>query len=317
MTRNAVIVSLAAEAVVLAGIAVVSTDLAAHRRVERLGGVNVWGLRGPVPHRKQPREIRIAVVGGDLAFGWGVAASEALAPTIRQLVALETDKPGQPLRPVTAVTMGAMGLPVSDYAGWIRRFSSLAPDVVCIILDPAGTGGTREWPLPERRSLAWQLFGYAPILPLVIQEKGTLRRSALLQSIGSLFASIDRGLAALVTHSSSSPGQSPNAPVDVATYTAGVEAAVQSAESVNAAVVVVAPLYRSDHDEPYHEALRRLFDEKLSGHERVRFVDLGTEPELYDAGLRLNELDFSTAGHARVAEYLTPVVLSLVPAQKP
>jgi hypothetical protein len=316
MTRNAVIISLVAETVVLAAIAAVSLDLAAHRRVERLGGVNVWGLRGPVPRRKQPHEIRIAVVGGDLAFGWGVAASEALAPTIRQLVALETDKPGQPLRPVTAVTMAAMGLPVSGYADWIHRFSSVAPDVVCIIVDPASTGSTREWPLPERRSLAWRLFGYAPILPLVVQEKGTLRRSALLQSIGSLFASIDRGLASLLTRSPSG-SEPPNPPLDVVTYAAGVEAAVRSAESVHAAVVVVAPLYRNDHDEPYHEALRRLFDKELSGRERVRFVDLGTEPELYEDGLRLNELDFSTAGHARVAEYLAPVVLSLVPGQKP
>lgn len=316
MTRKAVVLLLVAEAAVLAAIGVVALDVLAHRRVERLGGVNVWGLRGPVMPRKQPREIRIAVAGGDLAFGWGVAASEALAPTIRQLVALETDRPGRPLRPVTAFTMAAMGLPVQNYAGWIARFSSLAPDVVCIVLDPANATSAREWPLPERRSLAWRLFGYAPILPLVLEEKGAARRSSLLQTIGSLAASIDRGLSDLLAGPPPA-GASPGPLLDPASYASSVEAAVRSAETANAAVVVVAPLYRGEHDVPYHEAMRRLFDEKFAGHPRVRFVDLGAEADMYDEALRLNELDFSTAGHARVAEHLTPVVLSLVGAESP
>jgi hypothetical protein len=314
VTTRPIHLLLASEAVVLAALAVVALDLVAHRKVERLGGVNVWGQRGPVLHRKQPREIRIAVTGGDLAFGWGVAANEALAPTIRQFVALETDKPGHPLRPVTAVTAAAMGLSVHEYAGWISRLGPLNPDVVCIVLDPARGGRSRDWPLPDRRSLAWRLFGYAPILPLVVQEKGTTARSRVLQALSSAAAAIDRGIAGLLTRLSSA-ASGLDGEIDADTYARSVEAAVRSAESIAAGVVVVSPPYAGEQDVPYHLAVRRVIETKFSGNRRVHLVDLGDEPDMYDDGLRLNDLDFSTAGHARVAIKVTPVVLSLVSAQ--
>src|SRR5207249_4908315 len=77
--------ALVIEMVVIAALWTIALDLLAHKRVERLGGVNLWGYRGPVMPHRRPNEIRIAVVGGDVAFGWGVAASETLAPTVRQL----------------------------------------------------------------------------------------------------------------------------------------------------------------------------------------------------------------------------------------
>jgi len=308
---------LAAEAALLAVLGVVALDLVAHRHVEQLGGVNVWGYRGPVMHRKQAREIRIAVVGGDLAFGWGVAASEALAPTIRQFVALETDKPGRPLRQVTAVTIAAMGLAVRDYAGWIAHYSSLDPDVVCIVLDPVSVRQQpRAWPLPERRSLAWKMFGYAPILPLVLEEKGILVHSSALQTAGSVAASIDRGMARLVSRPSTG-GNPAGSEIGADAYASGIEAAVRSAQAVGTGVgvVIVAPLYRSDEDARYHVAIQRMIDAKFSGDRRVQLVDLGDEPDMYDEGLRLNATDFSTAGHLRAAGYVTPAVLRLIEGQ--
>ena len=110
-------------------------DVKAHSRVERLGGVNMWGYRGPVMRRKEAREIRIATAGGDLAFGRGVAAGETLVSNVRQLVALAIDLRGCQLRPITAVRLGAIGLPPGQYAGWIQRFAYLQPDVICIVPD--------------------------------------------------------------------------------------------------------------------------------------------------------------------------------------
>jgi hypothetical protein len=87
MTKQ-LVVTLAIEAVALACLLTLALDMRAHNRVERLGGVNIWGYRGPVMQQKAANEIRIATVGGDLAFGWGVAASETLVYGVRQLVAL-------------------------------------------------------------------------------------------------------------------------------------------------------------------------------------------------------------------------------------
>ena len=72
--RKGVVATLALQAVVLAGLVTIALDMYAHKRVETVGGVNIWGYRGPVMRQRAPNEIRIAVVGGELAFGWGVAA---------------------------------------------------------------------------------------------------------------------------------------------------------------------------------------------------------------------------------------------------
>ena len=101
MTKR-IIVTLVIEAIVLACLLTLALDMRAHNRVERLGGVNIWGYRGPVMQQKASNEIRIATIGGDLAFGWGVAASETLVYGIRQFVALALDVRGSQLRRSTS-----------------------------------------------------------------------------------------------------------------------------------------------------------------------------------------------------------------------
>ena len=48
---------LAGEAVVLALLATVAADLAAHKRVDPLAGLNSRGYRGPISHQRQPNEL--------------------------------------------------------------------------------------------------------------------------------------------------------------------------------------------------------------------------------------------------------------------
>src|SRR4029079_6511093 len=137
MTRG-VIAALAVETVMLAFLLTIAADQIAHSHVEKLGGVNIWGYRGPVLHQKKANEGRIVVTGGDLAFGWGVAASEAMAPSVRELVSRRVDRPVQPDCLVTGVTAAAQGLAPAGYASWIDRSADLRPDVICIVVDPIG-----------------------------------------------------------------------------------------------------------------------------------------------------------------------------------
>ena len=48
MIGRTVLAVAAAEAVMVVMTVTVALDIYAHRRVENLGGVNVWGYRGPV-----------------------------------------------------------------------------------------------------------------------------------------------------------------------------------------------------------------------------------------------------------------------------
>lgn len=294
--------ALAAELIVLAMIALVGLDLAAHRRTEQRGGVNVWGYRGAVMRQKAPREIRIAVAGGDLAFGWGVAAGEALPAHIRQLVALETDQPGRPLRPVTAVTLGAVGLDADEYGGWMQRYASLAPDIICLVADPNRPMSGRRG-MPNRRSRVFGAFGYAPMLPLVMQEKGRVSGRLWLERIGAWFEAVDGGNPPLRREA-----------VESRRYASSLAGAARSALRIaDAGVVVVLPPYRSAAERADHLAVIETVGREDTA--RLRLVDLAEAGDLDDT-VQLNAVDFSTAGHARAAGHVVPAVMSLLAARE-
>jgi hypothetical protein len=289
MTRG-LVAALVIEGVLLAAIGLVALDIRAHKRVESLGGVNMWGYRGPVLHEKQPNEVRIAIVGGDLAFGWGVAADETLAAYVRRLVSLDLDRAGGANRPVVAVNLGAQGLGLSEYAPWIEHFAYLRPDVICVLPDPAGHPLREGRFLPDRRSLVFDGFGYSPILPLVLQERGAMNHSTALRAAGQLLELAD------APASSTVPMQG-----DAAGFIRSSVAA--AAHAASRGVVVVLPPDADDH-------LRGA----TSGDARVRAVDLAEVAALRGDELRLDRFHLSAGGHSRAAEAVAPAVLQLIHA---
>jgi hypothetical protein len=51
-------------------------DLYLHHRFARGGGYNIWGYRGPAVSAKRPDERRLVMLGGSVAFGFGVAPDQ-------------------------------------------------------------------------------------------------------------------------------------------------------------------------------------------------------------------------------------------------
>ena len=289
MTR-ALTAALGVQAVLFAAVGLVALDIRAHKRVESLGGVNMWGYRGTVLHEKQVNEIRIAVVGGDLAFGWGVAADETLAAYVRRLVILDLDRAGGTNRLVTAVNLGAQGLAAAEYASWVEHFAYLQPDVICVLPDP-GVHPLREGRfLPDRHSIAFTAFGYSPILPLVVIERGGLSHSVVIRAAGQLLARAD------VSITSETP---PRAGARESIHTA-VRAAARLAPI---GVVVVMP---PDVDADQRGA--------TFADARVRVVDLSDVQALRGDDLRLDHFHLSAGGHSRAADAVAPAVLQLIHA---
>jgi hypothetical protein len=277
----------AIEAAVFAAIAVVALDLRAHYHVEDLGGVNAWGYRGPVMPRKQPDEIRIAMIGGDLAFGWGVAATETVPYFVRRLVALDFANNRVALGS-TAVNLAARGLDPAEYADWLSRFSYLQPDVVFVLPDPEPrpTGGDRF--LPDRHSWFFATFGYSPILPLVVAEKSAAMASPLLRTAGRALERLD------VQSERSSPPIGPD-PVGRAV------AAARAIAAIGVVVIVVpgAPPAPAAFGDP-----------------RIRTVDLRDAPAMHDKTLRFDGFSFSAAGHSAAADLVAPTVIDLLRAAR-
>jgi hypothetical protein len=299
--------ALVLEGVILGALLTISADLYAHKRVERLGGVNVWGYRGPVLPRKAGREIRVAVAGGDLAFGWGVAASETLAYSVRQLVGIETEKPGSQLGRTVGVNLGGMGLAPPGYAAALAHFSYLQLDVVCLVADPRShVPGPSE--LPDRRSAAFAAFGYAPILPLVLREKASLIGTPALSALGSGAEAADHLVGRWLRLSTDDPVR---AMLDPVAYVDALESAIRTALNTNASVVLVLPLDASDQDRADHERIWARVSADFDAR-RVRIVDLGDEADMYEPDLRLNPFDFSVGGHRRASEHVAPAVLTLI-----
>lgn len=295
------------EAVAIAGLLTLALDMKAHSRVERLGGVNIWGYRGPVMRRKAPNEIRIATAGGDFAFGWGVAASETLVSNVRQLVALAIDRPGSRLRQFTAVDLGAIGLPPVQYADWIQRFAYLQPDVICIVPDARRHRTADVSIQPDRDSSVFRAFGYAPILPLVVEEKGAVLHSRAVSAVGSIAGALDHGISAIAARPSGRSGRESRA-----VYAEAIKRAVQTALANGAGVVVVGPPGLAAEDVADREALSAMVASNFGSEPRVRFVDLGDQPDMNDDALWLDGIALSAAGHAKAASYVTPDVLQLV-----
>ena len=303
MTRG-LAAAFALEAFLAGAIALTALDMRAHARVENLGGVNIWGYRGPVVRTKRADEVRLLVGGGDLAFGWGVAPTETLAPYLRRLVALDVETAGAG-RIVTGTTAGALGLMPAEYARWLERFSFLHADVLCLVLDPPDRTPKRNDFLPDRGSLVFRRFGYSPILPLVLEEKGERIGSRTVQVAGSALAAIDD-----LTADRSVPAP----PATGAVYLNAIgDAARAGLRLAPAGVVVVVPAPLGDA--PDYSAVAAQLAARFEGERRVRVVDLGRDRRLRAASLRLDGFNFAAAGHSAVAEVVSPAVVDLIRAE--
>jgi hypothetical protein len=307
--------ALLAEALAIGAMLTITADLIAHTHVERRGGVNVWGYRGPVAHRPQPEEIRIAVVGGTRAFSWGGAASESVPAAIRWMVTLTTDRAGEQLRPIVEVNLGALGAASSTYASTLLHYAYLKPDYICIYDDLGRESGLSS----RRRSLVFALSGYAPALPLALEEKGMAlrygsvragygdavvrepgpaRRAAgrLLMTAGRTIRRVDESLP----------------PVAAGDYVDGMVAAVDAARRIARGVVVAVGPAETERDRQHLGALQARLAASLARDRAIRLIDLTSVQSLQAPGLFLDGYDYSAEGRSRIAAAITPSLLELI-----
>jgi hypothetical protein len=321
VTRN-VGAALFVQAVIISGLLITALDVYAHKRTDGVAGLNIWGYRGPVTPQKQPNELRILLVGGTRAFGWGQDAFGTSSTLLRRLIMLETDRPGAVLRPITVVNLGRIGASAHSYAGTLDHYAYLDPDLVCIYDDlgmPFDAG--------ERRSGIFALTGYVPALPLVLREKGIRwrvgdvrrgyepgaspdpatpwwRRTAggALEFAGQLAQSVDETLAS--REPSLEPARTP--------YAQALVAAIDTAESHARGVVVVLSPAETAGQAETRRAVRDVLTPLLESRRTLRVVDLSDVPELTDPALRLDGWNYGAQAITAATTRMTPAVLDLL-----
>jgi hypothetical protein len=322
--------ALCIEAVVGSLVLMVALDVWAHTRVEALGGVNVWGYRGPVAKQKIPNEIRVEVVGGTRAFSWGAPAS-AVASQLRRVIMLTTDQRGVAFRPITVINLGRMGILPDAYPATMEHYSYLRPDYICLYDDLGVRGAT----FADGTSAVFALTGYAPILPLVLREKGmawrfgdvsrgytavesqsgpstpALRRAAgrTLEAIGDVLGAADR-FAARTTRSRQPDAVASDQSVD--SYADAMVTAIDAAHRHARGVVVAVSPAETEEQVLRLRALEARLNGGIGSAPWFRLVDLGLEARLRDEALRIDGWNYSSAAITLAAELIAPAILSLI-----
>jgi hypothetical protein len=322
MNRSRLAAVFAIQVIVFAGLAGVALDLYAHKRLETLAGLNLWGYRGVVAHQRQPREIRLVVVGGTRAFGLGMPASWTIATVVRQEVMLVTDRPGGVVRQVVALTLARPGALPDSYTGTIEHFAYLKPDYICIY-DDLGVGGA---PLPEETSGVFARTGYWPALPLALQEKGMLWRfgsvqagyvrtaspgtswmrrvsGTALQGAGIMLAGVDRMMARpAIPHRADDPER----------YAAQMMQTLGVALNHARGVVVALGPAESPLQASNLAALLPRLDNELRTTPRLRLVNLQADAVLRDPSQRLDGWNYGGEAIATAARAIAPSVVELI-----
>jgi len=180
-SRRRILFAVATMAVVFViGIAgLVLIDVYLHHRVQNLGGVNVWGYRGPVVGKKKPGETRVVAIGGSAAFCFGVPWNEAWPHYLERDL---NRSPGGSAARFSVVNLGAPGEGAYGFRVELADYAYLQYDVA-IFYEGYNDLGLHDLPeaipprdrlndfLWRRQSPIFAMTGYFPILPLVFREK--------------------------------------------------------------------------------------------------------------------------------------------------
>jgi hypothetical protein len=162
--KKFVVFAAAATALSVAGVLVLllAADLVVHWRAERSAGLNRYGYRGPVIPRKQPGELRVAMLGGSTVFGYGVAWNESIPAFLEAKLTARVPQPAR------VINLGYNNEGAFAFKPNLEDFAYLDYDVVVLYEGyndlPGDEGPNRS--VYRRNSAVYRAFGYFPILPL-------------------------------------------------------------------------------------------------------------------------------------------------------
>jgi hypothetical protein len=284
---------LAAQSVLLSGLLLLAADLYAHKRVEMIGGVNIWGYRGAVVKRRARGDGRVLFLSGTRAYGYGAGADDTIAH------ALEWELTVQTQRHTTVINAARSGAAASDYAAMVARHAYLEPDVV-VLYDDLGFAATR----PRASKVAARFNGYEPILPVVLEEKGLFlqrRDSRAWRWVGGAFQLVGLGLKNV---------ESTEAPLNPGGYPALMMAAAERAVPHAIVLIVVDPPQTGIQQQHLGE-LRDLLAARADPRLKLRQLTESASPD------ELDGYSYDASARGRVMRAILPELLALSAIRRP
>lgn len=323
---------------------VLAVDLYLHHRAERSAGLNRWGYRGPVVGRKQPNETRIVMLGGSTVFGYGVLWNEApsafLEAELRRLL---------PSQAMSAINLGYNNEGAYAALPNLEDYRFLDYDVVILYEgynDQMGDSNANET-VYRRQSPIFKLTGYAPILPLYLNEKAMqlTGESGYANVTGEAKTVFRPGLAARTSASAMRTARqiglavgdqlnrfatSPAIPKTFGDqcaapwshFCASMFRAIEYSRQQGAKVLVVTPpmdpqgsAIVQQREQKAH--LTAAFEKKYATAADVRLLDLGAAIDLRDRNLSFDAMHLDVDGNRKLAQLMAPAVQQLAWPVKP
>lgn len=325
-----------AMAVVVTTAALAAVDVFLHGRYEKSAGYNIWGYRGPAAPKKAPGELRIAMLGGSAAYGYGVTWDEAIPAQLERIL---LSRPG--VAPVSVINLGynnegaySFRFTLDDYRWLDYDLALLYEGYNDVVLNPPEA----NLQVFRHESPVFRLTGYLPIFPIIFREKA----GALLT--GGEVASADdpahktvfrpglsaRATAGMLT-AAASVGQALERQLEGATnapdrtipddastgcafpwtlYCRSVLIAVELALSHGKAVIVAGQPHfppntaRSARHLQQQAALADMIQRKFAAHPRVEYIATGTVVDLGDPAMSFDQMHLTAPGNRLVAAAL-------------
>ena len=317
--------------------ALLFVDLYLHHKFDKVGTVNRRGYRGSIVGEKKPRELRLVVLGGSTAYGYGVGPKESFPAQ------LENELRAYTKRPVTVVNLASNGAGAYYFLPTLQDYAYLDYDDVILYegyndLTEYSNPELRNLSMPRRDSPIFRAFGYYPITPLILTEKIAVMRShgkpgaadgekrivfrpglADRTKAGALdaAANVSRKLNDQLSRPS---GQSAFQPLEDCSvrgvfYCGCVRVAIEYATTNNHHVFVVSQPYISpDHIQQQHE-LASMIAKRFGSSRNVTYVNLGDAINLHDRNLVYDGMHLVAAGNRIIAKRLAMTVASALGLQ--
>ena len=306
-----------------------AADVFLHHKYQSTALVNVWGYRGPTLGTTTQPTLRIVVVGGSTAFGYGHDWNGSFPYLLEQrLNAVGGDRFSIVNLAFNNEGAYAMRANLEDYA-WLNY------RVAILYEGYNDLGDTPNRFVLRRQSAVFRLTGYLPVLPMVLEEKaeamlGRLRPdpgkttfdTGLLRTtttgalkdaaatLRSLESQLGKLSASAVEESGAAIEPEEHCPPRWQFYCRAIGAAISYARERDVVVIVGTQPFISDRHVEQQRALAAYLQHQFGtdpGVIRVAAstaIDLGQRSDLTYDGMHLTE-----RGNAIVAEHFVEPVL--------
>jgi len=348
--RKRVIFAIVAMAIasVLAGGALLATDVFLHGRFEKSAGYNVWGYRGPSLSAKAPGEVRVAMLGGSTAFGYGVTSEQAIPAVLESEL---NKRSGMP--PVTVANLAYNNEGAYSLRYTLEDYLWLDYDVVVLYEgynDVPFNPPDANTQVFRHESPIYRLTGYLPIFPMVFREKAaallhggapseanaydkkTVFRPGLTTrgAAGLLNAAASAGQALELQLQGLTDAPPRSVPDDASTgcahpwapYCRSVLVAIEYSLANGKQVIVVGqPFFppnnkRSERHLHQQAELSKMLQGKFAGDRRVSYVPLGNTVNLSDEQHSFDEMHLTADANRMVAVALAGPVAETIAGMK-